>query len=138
MSISKTEFKEKVKKNRRTCFCGEILKIDREGNLYCTKCGFRESKQYREILAMNETLSEEIFEEITKGKKIMLFNAFPIDFVPKMTPLIIEKLNNNERKMYEPKAYYFPLWRNIEDWSSINKFLVAWCGELFLVRMYEN
>ena len=129
MSLSNLEFKEKVKKNRKACFCGELFKVDKEGNLYCPKCDAKE-----EVLTAGNSIPENALKDILQGKKIMLFSAFPIDYIPKMKPIIIEKLNDEEQKMYEKKAYYMSLWKNIENWSAVKKFLVSWAGEIFLVR----
>lgn len=38
MSVSTKEFKEQLRKNREFCFCGERLKVGRNGELYCPKC----------------------------------------------------------------------------------------------------
>ena len=37
MSISTKEFREKLKRNRDRCFCGERLKVGRDG-VYCPHC----------------------------------------------------------------------------------------------------
>ena len=38
MSKSLKKFKEKLRNNWDCCFCGERLKIDRNGIQYCPKC----------------------------------------------------------------------------------------------------
>jgi len=38
MSISTKEFRERLKRNRDRCFCGERLKAGRDGRYYCPHC----------------------------------------------------------------------------------------------------
>lgn len=38
MSVSTKEFKEQLRRNRDYCFCGEKLKVGRDGIPYCPIC----------------------------------------------------------------------------------------------------
>lgn len=38
MSVSSREFKKQIKENKELCFCGERLKVGRDGERYCPKC----------------------------------------------------------------------------------------------------
>jgi len=87
----------------------------------------------------------EIMQKIHSGELIMQFDAFPIHQVPLMRPLMIEKLNKNEIKMYQDKVVqkavyiYFRDRDEIDNWEGIRKFIVVWLNEWYLVRiLWEN
>lgn len=81
-------------------------------------------------------MNEQIEEQIKSGDKILMFvGQFPIDTIPKIKPIRIEKLNSKERDMYKKKIAYVNEW---QEWGGINKFLVETLGEWYLVRIYES
>ncbi len=73
-----------------------------------------------------------------KGEKVLFFDTFPLDIVPKMVPLRIEKLTNKEIDMYKRKLAYIRSWENIEDLNGIDKFIVTHFAHWYLVRIYEG
>ena len=81
----------------------------------------------------------EIMQKIHSGELIMQFDAFPIHQVPLMRPLMIEKLNKNEIKMYQDKTVYFKEIDRIDNWGVVRKFIVVSLNEWYLVRiLWEN
>lgn len=80
---------------------------------------------------------DDLQESILSGEKIMLFLAFPIEQLPNMSKMRIEKLTENEKKLYEGKTIYIQTWREV-SWEGVNKFLVVKHANLYLVRIYEK
>ena len=81
----------------------------------------------------------EILEKIHSGKFIPQFNSFPLNQIPLMRPLMIEKLNKNEIKMYQDKTVYFREIDRIDSWGVVRKFIVVSLNEWYLVRiLWEN
>lgn len=46
MSVSAKAFKEQLRRNRDYCFCGERLRVGRDGKKYCPRC----HAQYGEVV----------------------------------------------------------------------------------------
>ena len=81
-------------------------------------------------------MDKQVQKKIQEGEKILLFvDRFPIETIPKMKPILIEKLNHKEQKLYEAKCVYVSEW---ENWDGINKFLMTSFNNWYLVRIYEN
>ena len=81
-------------------------------------------------------MDKQVQKKIQEGEKILLFvDQFPIETIPKMKPILIEKLNHKEQKLYKAKYVYVSEW---ENWDGINKFLMTSFNNWYLVRIYES
>jgi len=57
------------------------------------------------------------------NKKIHAFTSFPISEIPKMQPIIIEKLSDKEKKLYEYNMEVVAPGED-PDWGNIKRFIV--------------